>query len=180
MTNEPSNVFGSAERDLRRAEHGVEQLLGDDRAADRGQYLLQVLAVDGLDDQTLEHPAEGAADQRRDDGREDEDREVQGKRIGARPARKRRQHQGRGVGAERDEGAVAEIEHVHHAEDERQARGHGEDHHPHREPGGGQRHEGRGRADERRGDEGDGERRQRRQNVQPPARQGGADVERAH
>ena len=64
-TNEPSKVFGSVERDLRRAKHGVEQLLGDDRAADGGQNLLQVLAVDGLHDQALEHKAEGAADQRR-------------------------------------------------------------------------------------------------------------------
>jgi hypothetical protein len=34
--------------------------------------------------------------------------------------------------------SVAEIEHVHHAEDEREAGGHGEDHHAHRQVSRGQ------------------------------------------
>ena len=42
--------------------------------------------------------------------------------IGLRPAGQRTEHEERGVGAERDEGAVAEIEHVHQAEDEGEAR----------------------------------------------------------
>ena len=65
------------ERDLLGAEQRVEQLLGDDRAADGRQNLLQMLAVDRLHDQPLEHPAEGAAHQRRRDHREDEDREIE-------------------------------------------------------------------------------------------------------
>ncbi len=118
-----------------------------------------MLAVDRLDDQPLEHEAERAADERRSDRGEEEDGEIEQNGIGARPARERQQHQSRDIGAERDEGAVAEIEHVHHAEDQRQPRGHGEDHHAHRESRRGQRQEGRERADERRCDERDEDRR---------------------
>ena len=48
---------------------------------------------------------------------------------------KRDQQKRRDIGAERDEGAVAEIEHVHQAEDEGEARRHDEDHHAHGESG---------------------------------------------
>ena len=43
--------------------------------------------------------------------------------------------------------AVAEVEHVHQAEDQRQARGDDEDDHAHRQAGDGERDPGRGRAD---------------------------------
>ena len=50
-----------------------------------------------------------------------------------RPGGERPEHEERRVGAERDEDAVAEIDDVHQAEDEGQARGHEEDHHAHGE-----------------------------------------------
>ena len=54
------------------------------------------------------------------------------------------------IGADRDEGAVAEIEHVHQAEHQRQAGRHDEDHHAHGEARDRQRHPGRAcRADQR-------------------------------
>ena len=52
------------------------------------------------------------------------------------------QHAGRDEGAERDEHAVAEVQHVHQAEHQRQARGDDEDDHPHRQAGDGQREPG--------------------------------------
>jgi hypothetical protein len=53
----------------------------------------------------------------------------------------------------RDEQAVAEVEHVHQAEDERQPRRGDEDDHPHRQAGDGEREPRRRRADRRPGDE---------------------------
>ena len=60
--NEPWKRRRQRQRNLLRAEQGVEQLLGDDRAADRHQDLPEMLAVDRLDDQPLEDEAERAAD----------------------------------------------------------------------------------------------------------------------
>ncbi len=37
---------------------------------------------------------------------------------------------------------MGEVEHIHEAEDEREARGHQEQHHPHRRPGDGERDPG--------------------------------------
>ena len=65
------------ERDHVGAEQGVEQLLGDDRAADRHQDLLQMLAVDRHDHQPLEHEAERAADDDRRGEREREQRQIE-------------------------------------------------------------------------------------------------------
>jgi hypothetical protein len=142
--------------------------------------MLQVLAVDGPHDQALEHEADRARDERGRKRGEQEDGEVERKRVSARPFRQRQENEGRGIGAERDEGAVAEIEHVHHAEHKRKTGRHGENHHPHREPGRGQGHEGRERADERSGYERNEERRQRGQDLAPRPRQRPPNVSQAH
>ena len=60
-------------------------------------------------------------------------------------AGKRRRQRDGGIGADRDEGAVAEIEHVHQAEHQRQAGRDDEDDHAHGQAGEGQRHPGRER-----------------------------------
>ena len=88
-TNEPRKVVGRGERNLLRAEQRIEQLLGDDRAADRHQDLLEVLAVDGNDQHALEHEAERAADDDRRRQREREHGEIEQQRIGLRPGRQR-------------------------------------------------------------------------------------------
>ena len=119
-----------------------------------------MLAIDRDDQHPLEHEAEGAADEHRGERGEQHDAEIGPQRVGCRPGRQRRQHQRGDIGAERDEGAMAEIEHVHQAEHQRQPGGHGEDHHAHREAGDGERGEGRDRADEGRGDRDDEQRRQ--------------------
>ena len=72
------------------------------------------------------------------------------------------QHAGGDEGAQRDEHAVAEVQHVHQAEHQRQARGDDEDDHAHRQAGHGQRDPGRTRADE-------GQHQQRQQRAPAPA-----------
>ena len=71
---------------------------------------------------------------------------------------------------------MAEIEHVHQAEDQREARRHHEDHHAHREPRDGQRHPGRGGRDERQRGERQQQRQQQRQIVARRLRQRSAGV----
>ena len=154
---------GRSDRNLLRAEQRIKQLLGDDRAADRHQDLLEVLSIDGNDQHTFEDIAEAAADDDRRRQREPEDAEIQRQRIRLRPRGERQKCQRGDISAQRNEGAVAEIEHVHHAEGERQAGGHREDHHAHREAGERQRRESRPGPDEGRGDRSDDQRRQRRQ-----------------
>ena len=74
MRNEPWKLAGGAIGICVGAEQRVEQLLDDDRAADRHQDLLEVLAVDGHDQHALEDEAEGAADDDRRRQRECEQR----------------------------------------------------------------------------------------------------------
>ncbi len=82
--------------------------------------------------------AEQAGDADRESDRGQHGGEIEPDDVGLHPGRERQQHQRRHVGADRDEGAVAEIEHVHQAEYEREAGRHDEDHHAHRESRDGQ------------------------------------------
>ena len=145
--------LGRRQRDLRRPPDDLDQLLADDRAAERDQDLLQVLAVDRPDDDALEAEAEGAGDEHRRQRGDEDGAEVEAHARRAGPAAEADEDAGRDVGAERDEEAVAEVQHVHQAEDERQPRGGDEDDHSHRQAGDGQREPGRRRADRRPGDE---------------------------
>jgi hypothetical protein len=83
----------NVERNLRGADHRTEQLFGDDHAADGHQDLLQMPAVDRLDDQALEYLT---ADERSRNRCEDEDHTIHGERIGARPACERQEREARG------------------------------------------------------------------------------------
>ncbi|MGY4449388.1 hypothetical protein ACVWZR_004048 [Bradyrhizobium sp. i1.3.1] len=131
-------------RDDLRSPQRIERLLGDDQAARRHQDLLQVLAVDGQDQHALDDQAERAGHRHRQQRCRRQHREVRPQRIRLHRGRERRQHEGCHIGADGDEGAVAEIEHVHQAEHQRQPRSHDEDHHAHGETRGGQRQPGAG------------------------------------
>ena len=125
----------------------VDQLLEHDQPAHGDEDLLQVVAVHRADEHALEEPAEQSGERDGGQHRGDHRREVGGEAAGSICAAHAREHGGRAVGADRDEDAVREVHHVHQAEDQRQARGHHEDHHPHREAGDGERDPGRRAAD---------------------------------
>src|SRR5436190_12262768 len=69
--------LGRWQRDLRRAPHDLDQLLADDRAAERDQDLLQVLPVYRPDDDALEAEAERARDEHRRQRRDEDGGEVE-------------------------------------------------------------------------------------------------------
>jgi len=79
-------------------------------------------------------------------------RQIEGERVGLHPAGQRDQRGHGQIGADGDEGAVAEVEHVHQPEHEGEAAGDDEDHHAHGERSDGERHPGGGVADQRKGD----------------------------
>jgi hypothetical protein len=115
------------------------------------QDLLQVLAVDRAHD----HPLEGEADRtghRHGHQHRDADRnEIQRDRIGGGERRHRCEHRHGHEGAERDEQAVAEVQHVHQPEDQREPGSDDEDDHAHREARNGERRPARQAADQRQG-----------------------------
>ena len=165
-----------------RAEERVEHLLGDDHATHGNQDLLQVLAVDRRDHHALEGKAEQSCDADRERDCGDYGGEIEPHRIRLHPSGERDEHQRRHVGADRDEGAMPEVEHVHQAEDEREAGSHHEDHHAHREPRNRQRHPRRARGDKWQRGERERHRQQQRQVVHGNLRQrrAGLHVCRAH
>ncbi|MGY3388581.1 hypothetical protein ACVWW6_001172 [Bradyrhizobium sp. USDA 3311] len=162
---EPPQRGGQRHRDDLRPPQRIERLLGDDQAAGRHQDLLQMLAVDRQDQHALDDQAERAGHRHRQQRSRRQHREVHPERIGLNGRRKRCQHQGCDIGADGDEGAMTEIEHVHQAEHQRQPGGHDEDHHAHGEARGGQRQPGAGRADQRDHQEGERDRQQDRRDV---------------
>ena len=144
----------------------MDRLLGDDQAAHGDEDLLEVAAIDGPDDDPLEdRPDDGRDRHRAPAMHRPQQRQVEPNGIRLRPAGQRTEHDERGVGAERNEDAVAEIDDVHQAEHQGQARGHEEDHHAHREPGDGERHPGRGTADEGQRQQRQGRHEQQRQPI---------------
>ena len=81
-----------------------------------------MLAVDRQDDHALEHEAERAGHRHRQQRAGASTPRLSQQRVRLHQAAQRQQHQRRDIGADRDEGAVAEIQHVHQAEHQRQAR----------------------------------------------------------
>src|SRR5258706_281235 len=147
--------LGARQRQEVRHPQDVDELLGDDHAAGRDQDLLQVLAVDRLDDDALEEKPEQAGDQHRAQQRRRERGEA-----GAGDLHQR----GGDIGAHRDEQAVREVHHIHQAEDQREPRSHDEDQQPHGEPRDRERDPGRGIADE--GERGERDRAQEKERDQ--------------
>ena len=101
-----------AEVDRLGAEQSQQQLLDDDRAADGDEDLFEMPAIDRRDQQPLIDIAErapqttaAAASAATNDRKVDPERAMRRELI----------DDGRREGADGDEGAVAEIEHVHHA-----------------------------------------------------------------
>ena len=99
--------------------HGVG--VGHDQPAGRHQDLLQVLAIDRPHDHALEGQPQPAAHRHRRQDRQDNGAEIEPQRIRAHPVAQRQHHRRRDEGADRNEGAVAEVQHVHQPEGEREA-----------------------------------------------------------
>jgi hypothetical protein len=142
--------FGQRQRNLLRAPDDLDQLLADDHAAHGDENLLEVLAVDGPHDEALEGQAQGARHQHGHHHGRQHGHQVAPQLRRARPVAHGAEHAGGDEGAQRDEHAMAEVEHVHQAEHQGQARGDDEDDHAHgqarhrqREPGAGRAHQGR-------------------------------------
>ena len=128
-------------------------------------------AIDRADDHPLEDRTDKTRHRHGAQDAEQQKREIEPDGIRLRPSGQGTEHEERGVGAERDEDAVAEIDDVHQAEDEGEARGHEKDHHAHGEPGDGERHPGRGAADEGQRQERKGRNEEQREPVHLGARQ---------
>ena len=103
---------------------------------------------------------------------EAERREVEREAVGLHPAGQRQQRRHGEIGADGDEGAVAEVEHVHQPEHEREPAGDDEDHHAHGERGDRQRDPGGRVADQRQAAERQHRHQQQRQVVGPHDRNG--------
>ena len=143
----------------------VQRLFGDDQSAGRHQDLLEVLAVDREDQHPLDDQPERAGDRHRQQRGRRQHRQICQQRVGLHASRQRQQHQGCDIGADRNEGAVAEIEHVHQAEHQRQPGRHDEDHHAHGEARHRQRHPGTCRSDQRQHRQRQNHRQQHRQHI---------------
>ena len=113
-----------------------------------------MIAVHRADHHALEEQSQACRERHRREQRRTDRGEIGGEARRLHVAPQGDQHRGRGVGADRDEGAVGEVHDVHQAEHQRQPGGHDEDHHPHGEARDGERDPG-GAADERQRDEGD-------------------------
>jgi hypothetical protein len=75
-----------------------------------------MLAIDRLHDHALEDQAQRAAHRHGGEDRRQEGRQVEPERVGLHPRAERQHDARRHEGADGDEGAVAEVQHVHQAE----------------------------------------------------------------
>ena len=161
----PAQRCRQRQRNDLRPPQRIQRLFGDDQSAGRHQDLLEVLAIDRQDQHPLDHQSQRAGHRHRQDSGRCQDGEICQQRFGLYPRRQRQQHQGGDIGADRDEGAVAEIEHVHQAEHQRQSGSHDENHHSHGEACDRQRHPRTSRSDQRQHDQGDNCRQQHWQKI---------------
>ena len=109
------------DRDGRSAPDGMDQLLGDDKAADRHENLLQMASIDRSHDDPLEQKPRRSRDRHGGQDAQSEQSQIQGEGIRLAPCSEGSQDQQRRIGSERDEDAMAEIDDVHEAKDEREA-----------------------------------------------------------
>ena len=118
---------------LRRAPDHLDEFFTNDHAAHGDQDLLQVLAVHRAHNKALERQPDRTRHQHgHQHGRED-GHQVAPQVGRAGPVTHQAQHRGRHKSTQRDEHAVAKIQHVHQAEHQRQPGGNDENDHPHRE-----------------------------------------------
>ncbi|MCY1237956.1 hypothetical protein D9M72_506720 [compost metagenome] len=126
-----------------------------------------MLAVDRAHHHALEEQPDRASCDHRGYDRQCKHRQVQRQAVGLDPACQWQQDRGGHISAKRDEGAVAEVEHIHQAEHQRQAGRDDEDDHAHRQAGNGQRQPGRRAADQRIGKQHQQRRQRQRGPVEP-------------
>ncbi len=111
-----------------------------------------MLAIDRPHDHPLEGQADRSGNCHRGQHRDEDSAQIEQRRRTGGPVGHAGEDAGRDIGAECDEHAMAEIEHIHQAENQCQPRRDDEDDHAHRQPGNRQRDPTGRRADQRKSD----------------------------